>query len=216
MPELPADSTMSPHELLATKRGIPREQVELMHDQVTARAAELGLDYRFDRALTTNTASAHRLSHFAAALSAVFPEAERREFPAADHDAMRGAIRWLIWGLLLGVLGVVIVWSGAGLFGWTQPPLLGAAIGALTSRLRPRSAGEQANISRLRGAMDAGARDLRRGNEANRRQILSGSRRAPVRRAAAAVVLMERSAAEKARPPPWRKGSAARRCWQNA
>ena len=67
MPELPADSTTSPHELLATKRGIPREQVELMHDQVTARAAELGLDYRFDQALTTNTTAAHRLSHFAAA-----------------------------------------------------------------------------------------------------------------------------------------------------
>ena len=38
-----------------------------MHEQVTARAAELGLDYRFDRALTTNTTAAHRLSHFAAA-----------------------------------------------------------------------------------------------------------------------------------------------------
>jgi signal transduction histidine kinase len=44
---------------------------------------------------------------------------------------MRGAIRWLIWGLLVAALGVVIAWAGAGLFGWSQPPIEGAAIGLL-------------------------------------------------------------------------------------
>ncbi|MEU6642618.1 DsbA family oxidoreductase [Saccharomonospora sp. NPDC046836] len=65
MPHLPDDHAVDLTELLETERGFPRAQAEAMNAQVTARAAEAGLDYRLDRAIATNTKSAHRLIHFA-------------------------------------------------------------------------------------------------------------------------------------------------------
>ena len=66
MPELPADSTTSPTSCWQPGGGSPRT------GRADARTGDgsgrrTGLDYRFDRALTTNTTAAHRLSHFAAA-----------------------------------------------------------------------------------------------------------------------------------------------------
>ena len=65
MPELPVGEAVDLHELLVRKRGFPREQAEAMNAQVAARGAKLGLDYRFDKAVATNTRAAHRLTHFA-------------------------------------------------------------------------------------------------------------------------------------------------------
>ncbi|MGO4615869.1 DsbA family protein [Nocardia sp. 2YAB30] len=65
MPQLPADA-IDLNELLVRERGFPREQAEAMNAQVAARGAQLGLEYRFDRAIATNTYTAHRLMHFAA------------------------------------------------------------------------------------------------------------------------------------------------------
>lgn len=65
MPELPVDAGMSLVDVLVTKRGVPRAQAEEMNAQVTARGRDIGLDYRFDRAIATNTHRAHELSHFA-------------------------------------------------------------------------------------------------------------------------------------------------------
>jgi len=65
MPDLPTDRAVDLIELLVAERGFPREQAEAMNAKVAARGKELGLDYRFDRAIATNTRAAHRLTHFA-------------------------------------------------------------------------------------------------------------------------------------------------------
>ncbi|NLE78695.1 MAG: DsbA family oxidoreductase [Rhodococcus sp.] len=65
MPELPTDQVVDLDALLEEKRGFPPGQDKLMNAQVTERAAEVGLTFRMDKAQTTNTRSAHRLSHFA-------------------------------------------------------------------------------------------------------------------------------------------------------
>ncbi len=65
MPELPVDEAMNLNELLERTRGFPRAQAEAMNRQVAARAAEVGLDYRMDDAIATNTRAAHRLIYFA-------------------------------------------------------------------------------------------------------------------------------------------------------
>jgi len=65
MPELPQGPGRSVVEVLRDLRGVSPEQAEAMNAQVAARGAELGVDLRFDRALTPNTRDAHRLLHLA-------------------------------------------------------------------------------------------------------------------------------------------------------
>ena len=67
MPELPAGPGRDVVDVLVETKGITREQAESMNAQVAARAATLGLDLRFDRALVANTRDAHRLLHLARA-----------------------------------------------------------------------------------------------------------------------------------------------------
>lgn len=52
-------------ERLARKYGAPRATAQGMIDQMTARGAQLGLEFRFDRTLPANTFNAHRLLHLA-------------------------------------------------------------------------------------------------------------------------------------------------------
>ncbi len=66
MPELATDTAMNLNELLATKRGFPRDQAAAMNAQFAERGKPAGLDYQMDKAIATNTRSAHRLSHLAA------------------------------------------------------------------------------------------------------------------------------------------------------
>lgn len=66
MPEMPADTAMNSTEMLVQEKGMPREQAEAANAQVTERAASLGLDYRLDQSISTNTRTAHRLTHYAA------------------------------------------------------------------------------------------------------------------------------------------------------
>lgn len=65
MPHLPADHAVDLNELLEKERGLPRAQAEAMNAQVSARAARIGLDFRLDAAVATNTRAAHRLIHHA-------------------------------------------------------------------------------------------------------------------------------------------------------
>jgi len=51
---------------LAAKYGVSRTEAQAMHDSMTATAAADGLTFRFDRARSGNTFSAHRLLHLAA------------------------------------------------------------------------------------------------------------------------------------------------------
>lgn len=66
MPELAADTKVGMNELLASKRGMPPEQAAAMNAQISERGAAVGLEYRMQDAIATNTRAAHRLSHFAA------------------------------------------------------------------------------------------------------------------------------------------------------
>jgi signal transduction histidine kinase len=42
---------------------------------------------------------------------------------------MRGAVRWLVWGVVLSAIGVVLVWGFGAMFGWAAPAIAGAALG---------------------------------------------------------------------------------------
>lgn len=64
-PSAPAVQTASLAEQLGAKYGVGPDQVAHMFDDVTERAASLGLDFRFDIARSGNTVDAHRLLHLA-------------------------------------------------------------------------------------------------------------------------------------------------------
>ena len=65
MPELAPGPGRNVVEVLTETKGVSPEQAEAMNAQVAARAATVGLDLRFDRALVANTRDAHRLLHLA-------------------------------------------------------------------------------------------------------------------------------------------------------
>ncbi|HEY9165494.1 MAG TPA: DsbA family oxidoreductase [Candidatus Kryptonia bacterium] len=54
------------HEYLANRYGRSREWAKEMHDDLVARAKEVGLEYKFDNIIPANTFDAHRLIHLAA------------------------------------------------------------------------------------------------------------------------------------------------------
>jgi predicted DsbA family dithiol-disulfide isomerase len=83
-------------ERLASKYGMAREQAEASQVRLTTMAAELGLDFRFDRAQSGNTFDAHRLLQLAGdhgrqgvlkerLLRAYFTEGE----PIGEMDTLR-------------------------------------------------------------------------------------------------------------------------------
>ena len=53
------------YEYLAERKGMSVEESKQMHAGVVARAAEVGLDYRFDKAVISNSFDAHRLIQLA-------------------------------------------------------------------------------------------------------------------------------------------------------
>ncbi len=65
-PSAPREYPGTINEMLAEKKGIDPRRAEAMHAQVTALAAEEGLDYRFDQVRPGNSFDAHRLIHLAA------------------------------------------------------------------------------------------------------------------------------------------------------
>ena len=64
-PSTPAGPGIPEIDALARHKGIPRDQVTRMFEQVTRVAAGEGLAYDFDRAIAANTFAAHRLVHLA-------------------------------------------------------------------------------------------------------------------------------------------------------
>jgi predicted DsbA family dithiol-disulfide isomerase len=66
-PDAPLESTESIVDSLSARKGLSRNQVEAMIDQVTGLAAEEGLDFHFETLRPANTFTAHRLLHLAAA-----------------------------------------------------------------------------------------------------------------------------------------------------
>jgi predicted DsbA family dithiol-disulfide isomerase len=66
-PDTPVDFEGTAAEFLSGHKGIPVSQAKAMTDQVSAIAAEVGLDYHYDEIHHTKTLLAHELSHFAKA-----------------------------------------------------------------------------------------------------------------------------------------------------
>ena len=66
-PDTPVDFEGSATEYLSGHKGIPLQQAEAMTAQVSAIAAEVGLDYHYDEIRHTKTLLAHELMHFAKA-----------------------------------------------------------------------------------------------------------------------------------------------------
>ena len=64
-PDAKSDESISMHEMLAKKLGVPTEEAVMMNDQVREHAATVGLDYQFDSMKQTNTMDAHRLLKYA-------------------------------------------------------------------------------------------------------------------------------------------------------
>ena len=66
-PDTPVDFHGDEVDFLAGHKGMPREQVTQMLDNVTNIAKDAGLEYRFDLLQHTNTVKAHELLHHAKA-----------------------------------------------------------------------------------------------------------------------------------------------------
>ncbi|MCW4384571.1 DsbA family oxidoreductase [Salinibacterium sp. SYSU T00001] len=64
-PDTPADFVGTPADYLSARKGLPPEQVKAMLANVTAIAAQVGLNYDFGAMKQTNTLKAHELLHFA-------------------------------------------------------------------------------------------------------------------------------------------------------
>ncbi|MCK6258234.1 DsbA family oxidoreductase [Fictibacillus sp. KIGAM418] len=64
-PSFKNETNKNMHTVLAEKYGMSYEQAKGMNDQMTQRAAEVGLTYDFENMKPTNTFDAHRVSHFA-------------------------------------------------------------------------------------------------------------------------------------------------------
>lgn len=66
-PRQPRGENIPTSQMLSRKHGVTLEQGRAMNDRVTALAAEEGLAYRLDKAVTANTFDALRLTHLAVA-----------------------------------------------------------------------------------------------------------------------------------------------------
>ncbi|HZR41399.1 MAG TPA: DsbA family oxidoreductase [Ktedonobacteraceae bacterium] len=64
-PDAPRTSKQTVNEMLSQKYGVSINKAAAMNDQVTALAAQEGLEYHLDKARYGNTFDAHRLSHLA-------------------------------------------------------------------------------------------------------------------------------------------------------
>ncbi len=66
-PDLAVEEGQSVHEYLGRRKGGTTADGKRMNDGMAAIAKEVGLTYDFDKAIISNTLSAHRLLHFAKA-----------------------------------------------------------------------------------------------------------------------------------------------------
>ncbi len=66
-PDTPVDYPGTQVDFLIERKGMSREQIEQMLEQVTGVARNAGLEYRFDLLQYTNTVKAHELLHHAKA-----------------------------------------------------------------------------------------------------------------------------------------------------
>jgi predicted DsbA family dithiol-disulfide isomerase len=94
-PSMKTDPNLSITRMLAEKKGWTEQQAKQMNDHITGLAREVGLTYRFDKAVVANSFDAHRFSHLAKE-HGLQDRAEERLFAAyftegkntADHDTL--------------------------------------------------------------------------------------------------------------------------------
>ncbi len=65
-PDMKTDPTKSISQYLAESKGWTLDHAKQMNDHVSKMAAEVGLEFNFDKAIPANSFDAHRFSHFAA------------------------------------------------------------------------------------------------------------------------------------------------------
>lgn len=80
-PGLKTDGSKNQYEHLAESKGWTLDYSKKVHDNLTEKAKEVGLDYNFDKSIPANSFNAHRLSHLAAKHN-LQDEAEERLFVA--------------------------------------------------------------------------------------------------------------------------------------
>ncbi|MDP3558501.1 MAG: DsbA family oxidoreductase [Bacteroidota bacterium] len=87
--QLDPDATSSPNtdvfDYLAKRKGQTRDWSIKMHEQVTNTAKEMGLNYKFEKAIIANSYNAHRLIHLAKKYK-LGNEAEEKIFKAYFTD----------------------------------------------------------------------------------------------------------------------------------
>ncbi len=64
-PTITAQPGKNVYTYLAERKGLSLDESKNMHQGVVERAAEVGLDFRFEKAIIANSFDAHRLLHFA-------------------------------------------------------------------------------------------------------------------------------------------------------
>ncbi|TRW22532.1 DsbA family oxidoreductase [Flavobacterium zepuense] len=64
-PDMKTDDTKNIHQFLAEHKGISLEEATGLNDNVAHLAANVGLEYNFDKTIPANSFNAHRLLHFA-------------------------------------------------------------------------------------------------------------------------------------------------------
>ena len=84
-PGLQTDGSKNQYEHLAESKGWTLDYSKKVHDNLTEKAKEAGLDYNFDTAIPANSFNAHRLSHLAAK-HILQDKAEERLFRAHFTD----------------------------------------------------------------------------------------------------------------------------------
>lgn len=97
-PNAERETDMDVYDMLSAKYGVSRSQAISMNAQLAGQARELGLIYRFDTMILTNTFDAHRLTHWAARQGKQAEMAERL-FRAHFTDSLHIGRRETLIGL---------------------------------------------------------------------------------------------------------------------
>lgn len=87
-PSTPADLDIPTNEMLKTKLGMGQAQIDAMHERIAQMGKEDGIDFRFEKARTSNTFEAHQIVHLAAE-QGKRTEMVDRLFLASFHDGAR-------------------------------------------------------------------------------------------------------------------------------
>ncbi|MBI2394817.1 MAG: DsbA family oxidoreductase [Deltaproteobacteria bacterium] len=87
-PRAPKDLDISSNELLAKKYSLGSAQIDALHERLRGTGLADGIDFRFDRARTSNTLEAHQVIHLARERGRQLAMVDRL-FRAQFHEGVR-------------------------------------------------------------------------------------------------------------------------------